>query len=120
MIKQVRKKSAKIDRWQGIMDERTAQLVKTTDELKNAVGKLHDNVDKKVEELKVSVDTNFKTLQTCVDSKFSKHNDFHINKEKKYRLYFLIITALAVGGCLANPESLKFVVNMITRFVGIL
>lgn len=109
--KQISKKSSKIDRWQGTMDERTATLIKTTEELKEAVKDLHYNVD-----------TKFSDLETKIDSKFEKHNMHHEYVEKKYRTYFLIVAAISVGGALSNPDSLKFFVNMITtilRFVGV-
>jgi hypothetical protein len=109
--KQMSKESSKIDMWQGKIDERTAFLVKISDELKDSVEKLHDKMDK-----------SFEDLQKCVDQKFENHNHFHTNQSKRYKLYFLIIGAVTVGGCLSNPDSLKFFVNMITtilRFVGI-
>ena len=104
----MKKKSAKIDRWQGVISERTAFLVKTTDELKSSVEKLHENVD-----------TKFKDLKECVDQKFEKHNLHHVNVEKKYTKLFLIIGALTAGSILSNPEGPKFVLGLITKLIGL-
>lgn len=104
----MKKKSAKIDYWKGMVEERTNYLVRTVDETKESIEKLHNKLDEK-----------FKDMKECVDEKFEKHNDYHINKEKKYRTYFLIVGAIAIGGCLANPDSFKFFVSMVTRFIGI-
>jgi len=104
----MKKKSAKIDYWKGMVEERTNYLVRTVDETKESIEKLHNKLDEK-----------FKELKTCVDEKFEKHNTHHVNVEKRYTRFFLIIGALAVGSCLANPDSIKFFVSMITRFIGI-
>jgi hypothetical protein len=106
----MKKKSSKNDKngkWQGMVEERTNYLVRTVDETKESIEKLHNKLDEK-----------FKELKTCVDGKFEKHNTHHVNVEKKYRTYFLIVGAIAIGGCLANPDSFKFFVSMITRFIG--
>jgi len=103
----MKKKAAKNDRWQGMIEERTGYLVRTIKEIKEVTEKLHENVDKKFEELK-----------GCVDEKFEKHNTHHVNVEKKYNKWFLMIGALAVGSCLSNPESLKFVWTLLVRFIG--
>lgn len=107
----MKKKSSKNDYWKGMVEERTNYLVRTVDETKESIEKLHNKLDEK-----------FKDMKKCVDEKFEKHNTHHVNKEKKYRTYFLIISALAIGAGLSNlsnPENAKFVWNLLVKFIGI-
>jgi len=107
----MKKKSSKNDKWQGIFEERVNHLVNTVEELKED---LKTNFGK--------VETGFIDLNKCIIEKFTKHNDYHINKEKKYIKYFLIIGALSVGAILSNlsnPENAKFAWSLIIRFAGI-
>lgn len=105
----IKKKASKNDLWQGQITERVDNLVKTADELKEAVKEGFKNISVEVKEIK-----------TSVDAKFDKHNKHHFQQEKKYVKWFLILAALAIGGLMANPENAHFVWSLIIRaFVGI-
>lgn len=105
----IKKKASKNDVWQGQITERVNNLVKTTDELKEAVKKGFENVSVKVGE-----------VQTSIDAKFDKHNKHHFQQEKKYVRWFLILGALVIGSLMSNPENVHYIWTLVVRaFFGI-
>lgn len=104
----MKKKSAKTDEWKGMLSERTAFLVETTKELKENLGKFHDNVDKK-----------FVGLENKIDEKFAKHNLHHEYVERKNTKIFLVLGTLAITSILLNPESIKYLWIIVSKFIGL-
>lgn len=104
----IKKRANQNDKWQGMIGERVDNLVKTTEELKKAVEKGFEKVDEK-----------FVELGKCVNSKFDKHNLHHVQQDKKYLKWFLIIGALTLGSLVSNPNGLKFAWGIIKIFIGV-
>jgi len=104
----MKKKSAKVDYWKGMVEERTNYLVRTVDETKESIEKLHNKLDEK-----------FKDMKECVDQKFEKHNLHHEYVEKKYTKLFLVLGTLTIASILLNPESIKYLWVMVSKFIGL-
>ena len=129
--RQIVKRANKNNGWHARLDERTQYLKDIVDEIKANILRFEEKIDKKFDNLdacigtkfedhRKKVDEKFLALNTNIDQKFAKHNDYHINKEKKYLKWFLILGALVLGSLLANPAGIEQVaakVMLVIKFL---
>jgi hypothetical protein len=129
--KPIIKKTSKNSEWQGRLDERTAYLkeaviemkehnIKFDEKVERKFSELDASIDKKLEGHREKVDKKFESLNECIDQKFKNHNDYHTNKERKYLKIFIGLTALTVGGLLANPSGVEQIAVKVVSIIKFL